>query len=97
MVFLNELTTPPAISSSRAGRFRDEMGASSSRSVSQSREQIEAIVREDPFVQRGLADFRIISFARVRRQHDIAEREWQICGLSLTGCGTSCILACREP
>ena len=30
--------------------------------VGQKREQIEAIVREDPFHARGLADFRIIEF-----------------------------------
>ena len=29
------------------------------------RAEIEAIVQDDPFVKRGLAEFRIISFARV--------------------------------
>jgi uncharacterized protein YciI len=34
-----------------------------------SREQIEAIVKEDPFVSRGLADYRIIEF-RVSQRAD---------------------------
>ena len=39
-----------------------------------SREQIERIVREDPFVQRGLADFRIIEFRASQRADDIQKR-----------------------
>ena len=38
------------------------------------REQIEAIVREDPFVSRGLADFRIIQFRASQRADDIQKR-----------------------
>jgi uncharacterized protein YciI len=36
-----------------------------------SRAQIEAIVREDPFVARGLADFRIIEFRPSQRADSI--------------------------
>ena len=32
--------------------------------VGKSREEIEAIVQEDPFCKHGLADFRVIDFAR---------------------------------
>jgi hypothetical protein len=32
--------------------------------VGKSRRQIEVIIREDPFYERGLADFRIIEFER---------------------------------
>ena len=39
--------------------------------VAESREQIEAIVREDPFVARGLADFRIIEFRESQRADSI--------------------------
>jgi uncharacterized protein YciI len=39
-----------------------------------SREEIEAIVREDPFYQRGLADFRIIQFRASQRADDIQKR-----------------------
>lgn len=42
--------------------------------VGKNREQIEAIVREDPFVQRGLADFRIIQFRASQRAGNIQER-----------------------
>jgi uncharacterized protein YciI len=35
--------------------------------VGESRERIEAIVREDPFVARGLADFRVIEFRESQR------------------------------
>ena len=38
--------------------------------VATSREQIEAIIREDPFHQRGLADFRIIQFRASQRARD---------------------------
>src|SRR5262245_66514160 len=36
--------------------------------VGKNREEIEVIVREDPFVQRGLADFRIIQFRVSQRE-----------------------------
>jgi uncharacterized protein YciI len=39
-----------------------------------SREQIETIVREDPFVARGLAEFRIIEFRASQRADDIQKR-----------------------
>jgi uncharacterized protein YciI len=39
-----------------------------------SRDQIEAIIREDPFYQRGLADFRIIQFRASQRADDIQKR-----------------------
>src|SRR5262245_33651037 len=39
-----------------------------------SREQIEAIAREDPFYVRGLADVRIIQFRASQRADDIPER-----------------------
>jgi uncharacterized protein YciI len=39
--------------------------------VAESREQIEAIVKEDPFVARGLADFRIIEFRESQRADSI--------------------------
>jgi hypothetical protein len=39
--------------------------------VATSREQIEAIIREDPFYDRGLADFRIIQFRASQRARDI--------------------------
>jgi uncharacterized protein YciI len=42
--------------------------------VGKNREQIEAIVREDPFVQRGLADFRIIQFRASQKADDIQRR-----------------------
>jgi uncharacterized protein YciI len=42
--------------------------------VGTSREQIEAIVREDPFVARGLAEFRIIEFRASQRADDIQKR-----------------------
>jgi uncharacterized protein YciI len=42
--------------------------------VGANRAQIEAIVREDPFVQRGLADFRIIQFRASQRADDIQKR-----------------------
>lgn len=35
------------------------------------RDEIEAIVREDPFCARGLADFRIIQFRASQRADDI--------------------------
>jgi uncharacterized protein YciI len=42
--------------------------------VGASREQIEAIVREDPFCSGGLADFRIIEFRASQRADDIQQR-----------------------
>jgi uncharacterized protein YciI len=42
--------------------------------VGRSREEIEAIVREDPFVDLGLADFRIIEFRASQRADDIQKR-----------------------
>ena len=42
--------------------------------VGKSREEIEGIIREDPFHQHGLADFRIIEFRASQRADDIAER-----------------------
>jgi uncharacterized protein YciI len=39
--------------------------------VGESREKVEAIVREDPFVARGLADYRIIEFRPSQRADDI--------------------------
>jgi len=42
--------------------------------VGDSREEIEAIMREDPFCARGLADIRILEFRPSQRAHDIQER-----------------------
>jgi uncharacterized protein YciI len=42
--------------------------------VAKSREQIEAIVREDPFYERGLADVRITQFRASQRADDIQKR-----------------------
>ena len=42
--------------------------------VAASREQIEAIAREDPFCARGLADFRVIEFRASQKADDIADR-----------------------
>jgi len=42
--------------------------------VGESKEQIEAIVREDPFVANGLADFRVIEFRASQRASDIDKR-----------------------
>ena len=39
--------------------------------VGESREEIESICREDPFVSRGLADFRVIEFRPSQRAEDI--------------------------
>jgi len=39
-----------------------------------SRPEIEAIVAEDPFVARGIADFRIIEFRASQRANDIDRR-----------------------
>ena len=42
--------------------------------VADSRQQIESIIRDDPFCKRGLADFRIIEFRASQRADDIQER-----------------------
>jgi uncharacterized protein YciI len=42
--------------------------------VAESRERIEAIVREDPFHRHGLADFRIIQFRASQRADDLPKR-----------------------
>jgi uncharacterized protein YciI len=42
--------------------------------VGESRRHIEAIVEEDPFCKRGLADFRIIEFRASQRADDIQKR-----------------------
>jgi uncharacterized protein YciI len=39
--------------------------------LGESREQVEARVREDPFVSRGLADFRVIEFRESQRADSI--------------------------
>lgn len=47
--------------------------------VGKDRQQIERIIREDPFVARGLADFRIVEFRASQRAPDIQkriERRW---------------------
>jgi uncharacterized protein YciI len=42
--------------------------------VGKSRQEIEAIVREDPFQEHGLADFRIIEFRASQKAKDIQQR-----------------------
>ena len=42
--------------------------------VADSRDEIEAIVRQDPFCARGLADFRITEFRASQRADDIQKR-----------------------
>jgi uncharacterized protein YciI len=42
--------------------------------VGASRQEIELIVREDPFYANGLADFRIIEFRASQRANDIQKR-----------------------
>ena len=42
--------------------------------VGKSRREIEAIAKEDPFYERGLADFRIIEFRASQRADDIQKR-----------------------
>jgi uncharacterized protein YciI len=42
--------------------------------VGPSRQHIEAIIQEDPFYARGLADFRIIQFRASQRADDIQKR-----------------------
>ncbi len=42
--------------------------------VGRSRQEIEAIAAEDPFVKHGLADFRIIEFRASQRADDVQKR-----------------------
>jgi len=42
--------------------------------VGDSREAIEAIMREDPFFSRGLAEFRVIEFRASQRADDMPKR-----------------------
>ena len=42
--------------------------------VAKSRQEIEAIMQEDPFVQRGLAGFRVTEFRASQRADDIQAR-----------------------
>ena len=42
--------------------------------VGKTREQIQAIVEDDPFVREGLADFRIVEFRASQRAHDLPKR-----------------------
>jgi uncharacterized protein YciI len=42
--------------------------------IGESKEQIEKILQEDPFVARGLADFRIIQFRASQRADDVQKR-----------------------
>jgi uncharacterized protein YciI len=42
--------------------------------VGKTREEIEAIMREDPFCKHGLADFRVIEFRASQRAADIRKR-----------------------
>jgi uncharacterized protein YciI len=42
--------------------------------VTKSRDEIEAIMREDPFCKNGLADFRVIEFRASQRAADIPQR-----------------------
>ena len=42
--------------------------------VGESREQIEALIQEDPFHQHGLAEFRVIEFRASQRADDIQKR-----------------------
>lgn len=42
--------------------------------VAKEREEVEAIIREDPFHANGLADFRIIQFRASQRAMDIPKR-----------------------
>ena len=42
--------------------------------VGKNRQEIEAIIQEDPFYARGLADFRVIEFRASQRADDIQKR-----------------------
>jgi hypothetical protein len=50
------------------------MGGGIILAVGKSREEIEAIIQHDPFIARGLADFRIIQFRASQRADDIQKR-----------------------
>jgi uncharacterized protein YciI len=43
--------------------------------VGSSRDAIEALVREDPFVKRGLADFRVVEFRASQRAEGLKNLE----------------------
>ena len=42
--------------------------------VASSREDVDAIARQDPFVERGLAEYRVIEFRASQRASDIEQR-----------------------
>jgi len=42
--------------------------------IGKSRQHIEKIIREDPFYERGLADFRVIQFRASQRADDMPRR-----------------------
>ena len=42
--------------------------------LAESREKVEAIMKEDPFFSRGLADFRIVQFRASQRAKDMPAR-----------------------
>lgn len=42
--------------------------------VGEDRQQIEAIIEEDPFVARGLADYRVVEFRASQRAPDMPKR-----------------------
>ena len=42
--------------------------------IASSRDEIEQIVKDDPFVKRGLADFRVIEFRASQRADDMPKR-----------------------
>ena len=42
--------------------------------VGTSKDEIQALVREDPFVARGLAEFRVVELRASQRAHDLPER-----------------------
>lgn len=42
--------------------------------VGMSRQEIQTIIEEDPFYQRGLADFRIVEFRASQRANDMPKR-----------------------
>jgi len=43
-------------------------------SLGESRDEVEAIVREDPFCKHGLVDFRIVEFQASQRADDMPKR-----------------------
>jgi uncharacterized protein YciI len=42
--------------------------------IGDSKDEIEALVREDPFVAQGLAEFRVIEFRASQRARDLPKR-----------------------